>query len=353
MPSWIRAAVAAGLLLVAAGASGCSSAGSTSSAPKSSEPTVCDAISVTDKVLPSVVTISATNGTAVNTGTGEVIRTDGHIVTNNHVVSIAAATGGSVSVLFSNGVRLPATITGRDPPTDLAVLKVESGGSLPAVSLGSSSTLAVGQPVVALGAPLGLANTVTTGIVSALNRTVEVPSDNGKTALLISAVQTDAAINPGNSGGALTDCAGQLIGVTTAGATIPDASGQATGGSIGLAFAIPVEVAKFVSDELISAGTVAHSYFGVELVQVSPAAAKQSGKPEGFYVAAVVPGGPAEAAGLKAGDVITQVEGKPATNPNELAAITLTKKPGETVKITYVRDGQSVETTITLAAPPP
>lgn len=312
---------------------------------------VCDATSVANKVLPSVVTISASNGSALATGTGEIIRGEGHIVTNNHVVSSAVA-GGTVSVLLSNGVRLPATITGRDPLTDLAVLKVDPGGALPTIGFGSSNSAQVGQPVVVLGAPLGLANSVTTGIVSALNRSVEVPSDNGKTALLISAVQTDAAINPGNSGGALTDCSGNLIGVTSATAAIPNEAGQTTGGSIGIGFAIPVEVAKLVSDELIATGTVTHSYVGVELVQISSAAAKQSGKPEGFYVASVAPGSPAEAAGLREGDVITQVDGKPATNPNELAAITLTKKPGEIVKVTYVRDGQSTEATITLGTQP-
>ena len=318
-------------------------------ADESSEPTVCDANAVANKVLPTVVTISATNGTAVNTGTGEVIRPEGHIITNNHVVSVAAS-GGTISVLFSNGIRLPATITGRDPQTDLAVIKVESPEPFATITLGSSSNVKVGEPVVALGAPLGLANTVTTGIVSALNRTVQVPSDNGTTAVLISAVQTDAAINPGNSGGALTDCSGDLVGVTTAGASVTNEAGQSSAGNIGLGFAIPVDVARGISDELIATGTVTHSSFGMQVAQISPAAATQSGKPAGFYVTAVAPGGPAEVAGLRAGDVITAIDGEPATDPNQLAAITIKKKPGETVTLTYVREGQTADAVVTLAA---
>jgi putative serine protease PepD len=178
------------------------------------------------------------------TGSGEVIRSDGYILTNNHVISIAAASGGSVEVQFSDGQVESATITGRDPQTDLAVLKVETSRQLKVIALGSSSSVQVGEPVVAIGAPLGLSGTVTSGIVSALNRTVQVPGDNDSTALLVSAVQTDASINPGNSGGALVDCAGKLVGVPTAGATVPSPSGESGGGSIGLGFAIPVDLAS-------------------------------------------------------------------------------------------------------------
>ena len=157
-------------------------------------------------------------------------RQRGYVLTNNHVISVAAASGGSVEVLFADGQTAPATITGRDPQTDLAVLHVQTSRQLKVISLGSSSSVKVGQPVVAIGAPLGLSGTVTSGIVSALDRTVQVPGENDRLALLVSAVQTDASINPGNSGGALVNCEGQLVGVPTAGATVPNSGG----GSIGL-----------------------------------------------------------------------------------------------------------------------
>jgi len=205
--------------------------------------------------------------------------------------------------------------------------------------------------VVALGAPLGLSSTVTAGIVSALDRTVQVAGDNGKNALLISAVQTDAAINPGNSGGALTDCSGDLIGVPSAIATVSSES-STSAGSVGLAFAIPVDLAKAVSDQLISSGTITHAYVGIEVIMIPPAAAKQSGTPGGIYVNTVVPGGPAANAGLLAGDIITRLDGEPATDPNKLAVAALKKKPGDTVAVTYVRSGQEAQTTVTLGAQP-
>src|SRR5262249_43509008 len=157
---------------------------------------------VAERVVPSVVTIAASGPGGGGTGSGEVIRSGGYILTNNHVISAAAASSGSVEVLFADGQTAPATITGRDPQTDLAVLHVRTSRELKVISLGSSPSVKVGQPVVAVGAPLGLSGTVTSGIVSALDRTVEVPSENDRSALLVSAVQTDASINPGNSGGA-------------------------------------------------------------------------------------------------------------------------------------------------------
>jgi putative serine protease PepD len=310
-------------------------------------PDVCSATDVAEKNLPSVVTISATNGNAGGTGSGEVIRSNGYILTNNHVISIAAD-GGEVAVLFNDGHTAPAVITGRDPKADLAVIKVDGEPSLPVIPFGSSKDVVVGQPVVVLGAPLGLSNTVTSGIVSALDRTIEVPGDDGQTALLVSAVQTDAAINPGNSGGAMVNCAGQLIGVPSAGATAPSTGeGGGSTGSIGLGFAIPVDIAKAISDEIIATGTVTHSYFGVRVVTIPPSATSR-----GVYVTSVVPGGPAANAGIQPGDVITAIEGKPVTSTNDLAAITLTKKPGDAVKVQYTRDGKQATTTVTLGAQP-
>jgi putative serine protease PepD len=297
------------------------------------------------------VTITATGPNGVNgsTGSGEIVRDDGSILTNNHVVS-PAANGGAIHVLLSDGTSFAATITGRDPQTDLAVVTITTTKPLRPMPLGSSHSLAIGQPVVALGAPLGLSNSVTTGIVSALDRTIQVPADNGQTATLLSAIQTDAAINPGNSGGALTNCAGELIGVPTANATVTTSSGQTSTGNVGISFAIPVDLAEPVADELISTGRVTHSYFGLQVSTVPPAGGSEI--PGGLFVNAVVPGGPAAAAGLQQGDVITAIDGQPATDPTQLALLTLKKKPGDTVTLTYDRAGASATATVTLGSPP-
>jgi putative serine protease PepD len=341
---------AAGAVLVVGGVvGGCSNSGTSSSSPTSSSAAAaaCAVTPIADKVVPSVVTIAASGSDGSGTGSGEVIRSDGYILTNNHVISIAA-NGGSVDVLFSDGQTEPATIVGRDPQTDLAVLKIQPARELKVISLGSSSSVKVGEPVVAIGAPLGLSGTVTSGIVSVLDRTVEVPGENDRSALLVSALQTDAAINPGNSGGALVNCAGQLVGVPTAGASVPNSAG----GSIGLGFAIPVDLAKSIADEIIATGRVTHAFFGLQTVPIPPAAAAQAGLPEGLYVQSVTPGGPAAAAGLRPSDVITKIDGEPATSNIQLQELTLTKKPGDTVSVDYTRAGQSSTATITLSAQP-
>ncbi len=312
---------------------------------------VCDSVSVADKVLPAVVTISVENGSASGVGSGEIIRSNGYIVTNNHVIS-AAATGGTIDVLFSNGVSSRAELVGRDPKSDLAVLKVTSSTTLPTVALGSSANLQVGQPVVALGAPLGLSGSVTSGIVSALGRTVPVPSDNGTTALLAGAIQTDAAINPGNSGGALVNCAGQLIGVNTAIATVPNASGEAGGGSVGIGFAVPVDLASSIADQIISTGHASYPYFGVSVSPIPAAVAQRFGITDGLFVQAVSSGGPMDQAGIEAGDIITQVDGRPATSVDVLTHTTILRKAGDKVPVTYIRDGKTNTTTVTLAPAP-
>ena len=316
-----------------------------SSDSSSSSSAVCQVATVADNVLPSVVTISANGATGAGTGSGEVIRSDGYILTNNHVIS-QAADGGSVQVLFSDGTSVDATITGRDPQTDLAVLHVKPPFSLAVIAIGSSDDVHVGQPVVALGAPLGLSGTVTSGIVSALDRTVHVPGDNGGQALLVGAVQTDAAINPGNSGGALVNCDDQLVGVPTAGANVPDGGG----GSIGLGFAIPVDSAIQIADQIIETGSVTHAYFGLSTAPIPPSAASQAGTSEGLFVNAVAPGGPSAQAGLQVGDIITEINGETATSGTQIESLTLTKKPGDTVPVTYIRGGQTAETKITLGA---
>jgi putative serine protease PepD len=289
---------------VAVSAAGTAAAGSAAA---------CSVTTVADNVLPSVVTISASGHAGAGTGSGEVIKADGYILTNNHVIS-PAVDGGSVEVTFATGATVPATIVGRDILTDLAVLKVNPPFDLKAIAIGSSDSLQVGQPVIALGAPLGLSGTVTSGIVSALDRTVEVPAENDSSALLVSAVQTDAAINPGNSGGALVNCSSQLIGIPTAGATVPNPAGGGSSGSVGLGFAIPVSVGTTIANEIIATGRATHSFFGLQSVPIPEAAAAEAGISQGLFVVGAVANGPAAQAGLQKGDVITYTHGNIRTS---------------------------------------
>jgi putative serine protease PepD len=337
-----------GLIAVAAVAPGASAEGGGTAVSTAS----CDVTSVASDVLPSVVTVAAQGSGSSGTGSGEVIRSDGYILTNNHVVAPAVGDGGQLSVLFADGSSETATLVGRDVLTDLAVLKVANTDGLKPIAIGSSASLQVGEPVIALGAPLGLSGTVTSGIVSALDRTIEVPAEGDSSALLVSAVQTDAAINPGNSGGALVNCAGQLVGIPTAGATAPSTSGESSGGNIGLGFAIPVDAATTIANQIISTGRATHSYFGLQTLPIPESAAAQAGVPGGLFVAGVVANGPAAKAGLQAGDVITTVAGQPASTNVQLQEQTLTKSPGDTVELGYVRDGKQATATVTLEAQP-
>jgi putative serine protease PepD len=353
-PTWwlwglIGAVVVAGVGGGLIGAAVASPSSSTTSASAAS----CNVTPVADKVLPSVVTISAepASGKGGSTGSGEVYKSDGYILTNNHVIA-AAASGGKVEILFANGSSAPATIVGRDELTDLAVLKAQLPSGVPPIAIGSSSSLQVGDPVIALGAPLGLSGTVTSGIVSALDRTIQVPGEGDTAALLVAAVQTDAAINPGNSGGALVNCGDQLVGIPSAGASVPTSTGESGGGNIGLGFAIPVDSAVTVADEIIAHGRATHSYFGLETVPVPKVAAEEAGASGGLFVAGVVAGSPADKAGLQAGDVITSIDGKPATSNIQLQEVTLTKNPGETVDLEYLRNGRTDKATVTLGAQP-
>ena len=305
----------------------------------------CEVTTIAEQRLPSVVTIMVGSGGSGGVGSGEVIRSDGYVLTNDHVIA-PAGSGGQIVVRFAGGESEPASVTGRDPRSDLAVLHVSRTG-LETIPIGDSAALRVGQPVVALGAPLGLTSTVTSGIVSALGRTVRLPGAEGVTALLADAIQTDAAINPGNSGGALVDCAGDLIGVPTAGASVPTPGGGGSAGSIGLGFAIPVNLAERIAGELIAHGSVSHAYLGLEAQPV----ASSSGE-RGLVLTGVAPSGPAARAGLREGDVIVSVEGEPATSADQLAVLTLTKRAGESVEVGYDRAGTRGTATITLGAAP-
>jgi putative serine protease PepD len=336
--------VAGGLIVRATWGSGNGGSGSGAPAETGGTAAACRAATVADEALPSVVTVRAGNGRAGSSGSGVVIRSGGYILTNNHVIELAAG-GGTVSIVRSDGETTDATTAGRDPVTDLAVIKAADASGLPAIEVGSSSSLQVGEPVVALGSPLGLASTVTAGIVSALDRYVRVPSENGHAAHLVDAIQTDASINPGNSGGALVDCAARLIGINTAGAAVPNSPG----GSIGLGFAIPVDLAKRIADELIANGRATRPDFGMQVQAIPEEHAHATGGRAGLYLASVTPGGPADRAGLRPGDVIVEVDDEPARSVDELIVKTLTMAAGDTVRLRFERNGAAHTTVLTLA----
>ena len=315
----------------------------------SAAPQTCSGVGVAQDVLPSVVTIKSNGGAGAGTGSGEFIDNKGDVLTNNHVIS-NSANGGTIVIILSNGDVAPATIVGRDILTDLAVLRadVTPAQSQP-IHFDTSGTVQVGQQVFPVGAPLGLSDTVSTGIVSNTGRTVRVPADNGRTALLVSALQTDASINPGNSGGTLANCNGDLVGVPTAGATATDSVGGQVGGSIGLGFAISASTAQSVANELLAHGSVTtHSYTGLSVVTVS---SSPTG-PWGLYVTAVSARSPAGVAGMRTSDVITEINSEPVRSADDLETMSLTQKPGEKVTFTYVRDGKTSTVTVTLAAQP-
>ncbi|MCU1477120.1 MAG: hypothetical protein JWQ64_1813 [Subtercola sp.] len=313
--------------------------------------TTCNASTVANQVLPTIVTVQVRGAGGNGVGTGEILTSDGYIVTNNHVIS-SAATSGTISVLYSSGESTTAQLVGRDPVSDLAVLKVTSDRALPTIAVGNSSDVAVGQPVVALGAPLGLSNTVTAGIVSALDRNVLAPSDNGTTTTLVGAIQTDAAINPGNSGGALVNCSGTLVGINTAIASVPNASGDAGGGSVGIGFAVPVNLMNSIVAQLKSKGVALYPWFGVDVTAIPAATAQQFGVSPGLFVESVVPSGPVDAAGIREGDIITTIDGRPATSNDVITTITQVKAIGDTIDVTYVRGTGQATTTVTLGTPP-
>ena len=296
---------------------------------------VSSVATIAAKVLRSVVSISVETGVEGGTGSGVVLRADGYILTNNHVVESAGKSGGSITVSFNDAteVDLPADVVGLDPETDLAVIKVRGAShSLTPAALGTSSDLVVGDPVLAVGSPLGLAGTVTQGIISALNRTVRVPGEDGAAgAPLFNAIQTDAAINPGNSGGALVDLAGRVIGINSAIATL--GSDDETSGSIGVGFAIPVDEARSIAQQLIRTGKATHPAIGVSAATVGA----DGNGPRGAKLSEVITGGAAQKAGLKPGDVITAVEGKAVVSVDTLIVRLRQFQVGDTVTVRYLR----------------
>jgi putative serine protease PepD len=343
------------------------------------------------KVLPSVVTIEAAGVNGAGTGSGVVLTSDGYVVTNTHVVTLDGATANAtIRVTTSDGRVYDAEVVGTDPTYDLAVIKLVDADGLTPVEFADSSELNVGDQTIAVGAPLGLSNTVTTGIVSALNRSIQIASaaapesgdsedsqgetetpegqapDDGQTppfffdfgegdtqgavpseSISIAVIQTDAAINPGNSGGALVDAGGRLIGINVAIATAGGAGGEA--GSIGVGFSIPSNIVQRVTDEIIETGAATHGLLGAS---VRDAAAVEDSTITGAYIAEVVADGAALAAGLQEGDIVTAFNGVPITDATDLTAQVRAAAAGSDATVTFVRDGETRTIDVTLGELP-
>jgi S1-C subfamily serine protease len=327
-----------------------STGGSQQATPTSAIPTLngsnLEAVreAVITQVQPAVVQINvALSGNKAGIGSGDIIDSNGDIVTNNHVISGAQA----VQVVLFDGTTESAQIVGTDPADDLAVVRIKPPrGKLTTVPLGDSSKLKVGQDVLAIGNPLGITQTVTSGIISALNRTV---SESQGGAVLPNAIQTDAPINPGNSGGALVNLQGQLIGIPTLTAIDPEFNTPANG----VGFAIPSNRVQFIALQIIQTGRVEHSgraALGVQVAPVTPALQQQAGLAvsQGAYVVAVTSGGPAQKAGIKAGDVIVQVGNTAVTDVSSLQDALLKESPGATVPVKVYRGSQQMTFNVTL-----
>jgi putative serine protease PepD len=292
---------------------------------------------IAQKVLPSVVTIRVTAGRGVGIGSGFVVSPDGYVITNDHVVDGASNSAG---VMFSDGTTASATIVGRDPESDIAVLKVDRAALVP-VEFGDSDAIAVGDPVLALGSPLALANTVTFGIVSALDRPIQA-GEPGEQVRYYAAIQTDAAVNQGNSGGPLVDGAGRVIGVNSVIKSL--AVDQDEAGNIGLAFAVPINQAKRVTQEIIDTGKARRTVIGGQLDD------NYRNPNGGVRLRTVEAAGPAASAGLRAGDVVLKLDGRPVFEPTDLIALVRKYAPGSIVTVEYKRGSASQSASVTLAA---
>lgn len=339
---------------------------------------VTEATGIAARTLPSVVTISASGSSGSGSGSGVILSSDGYVVTNTHVVTLdGASADATIRATTSDGQVFDAEIVGTDPTYDLAVIKLEGAADLTPIEFASSADLNVGDTTAAVGAPLGLSNTVTTGIVSALNRSIAIASaaapeapeadedqpqgegdapfyfdfgqgrsstGSGET-ISIAVIQTDAAINPGNSGGALVDNEGRLIGINVAIASAGGSSGQA--GSIGVGFAIPSDVVQRISQEIIETGAATHGLLGAN---VRSAATVEGSQITGAYIQDAVAGGAAEAAGLRQGDIVTAFNGVPISNATDLTAQVRAAAAGSTATLTYVRGDATEQIEVTLGA---
>ncbi len=299
-------------------------------------------------VVPSVVMLETDLGRQSEEGSGIILSPDGLILTNNHVISAAAkgekGENGAppappkTTVTFADGRTGSFTVVGTDPSSDIAVVRVQGVSGLKPITLGSSADLRVGQQVVAVGSPLGLEGTVTSGIVSSLNRPVSTSGESGNQNTVLDAIQTDAAINPGNSGGALVDMEGRLVGINSAIATMGGESADAQSGSIGLGFAIPVDQAKRIADELINSPdhTASRASLGVKVLPGRSV--------HGAEIAEVVPGDAASQAGLPVGATVVEFDKRPIRSPDALVAAVRSKAPGDKVTLTYVEPAPSTTT---------
>ncbi|MGW6461947.1 S1C family serine protease, partial [Streptomyces sp. NPDC055078] len=305
------------------------------------------------KALPSVVTLHVSGGGEQGTGTGFVLDRRGHILTNNHVVD-PAGSAGDISVTFSGGETARATLVGKDSGYDLAVVKVTGVSGLTPLPLGNSESVRVGDPVVAIGAPFDLQNTVTSGIISAKGRPITAGGEkgDGSDVSYVDALQTDAPINPGNSGGPLVDKAARVIGINSA-IRAADTGGGAEGGqsgSIGLGFAIPINQGKRVAEELINNGKATHPVIGVSLDMKYTGDGARVGDKGKDGTASVIPDGPSDKAGVRPGDIISEVNGQRVHSAEELIVKIRSHRPGDRLELTLLRAGKERKLTLTLGS---
>lgn len=297
---------------------------------------------ISARVAPSVVSIHVTNSQGGDTGSGFFIANNGYILTNNHVIE-ASLNGGDIRVSLANGKNYPAKLVGRDTAYDLAVIKIDVTDA-PALQLGDSDKIAVGDNVIAIGSPLGLSGTVTSGIISAKNRAVTSSGGSGESAF-INALQTDAAINPGNSGGPLVDFSGAVIGVNSAIASLGSSfSGQS--GSIGLGFAIPINQARKTAEQLIKTGTSTHPIMGLSLDERFTGLGAKVADVAG----SVVPGSPAANAGIRAGDIIVAIDGNPVNSAQEAIVAVRSHSVGDVITVELNRGSKSIQVSLKLIA---
>jgi putative serine protease PepD len=296
---------------------------------------------IAQRVLPSVVSINTSTFNGGGAGSGFIIDGTGYILTNNHVISDAVISGGKIQVSLNDGTTFDGEVIGRDASFDLAVIKINATG-LKALQFGDSDKIQVGDAVIAIGSPLGLSGTVTTGIISAKDRAVTT-GDSATESSFINALQTDAAINPGNSGGPLVDATGAVIGINSAIASLGTSS-QA--GSIGLGFAIPINQARKIADQLIKFGVATYPVIGISLdVNYAGAGAQISTSGNG-----ILPGSPAQKAGLRGGDVIIEFDSKRINTPEELIVLVRSKNVGDRVTLVFIRDGAKKSVSLNLIA---
>ncbi|MGV8859092.1 S1C family serine protease [Rhodoglobus sp.] len=338
--------------------------------------------SVVAKAAPAIVTINVSGQNTGGSGSGVIISADGNVITNAHVVTLDGKVADpKVTVTTNDGRLLSATVVGFDSISDIAVIHIDDASDMPFIDIADSSKLNVGDATVAIGAPLGLSGTVTSGIVSALNRSITIASsalpedpetapepdgsqapdlwnfdlfgENGnggqstanEASVALSVIQTDAAINPGNSGGALLNSDGELIGINVA-----IASSGGTAGSIGVGFAIPANLASRVANEILESGTATHGLLGASVADVTDDPAQSDAEVVGASIVGISDGGAAADAGLKVGDIVTSFDGLPITNKTDLTAQVRAYSAGETTSITYVRDGKGYTVDVTLGS---